>query len=322
MDPLKNVFMEMQKIASEGLRKYYPSCGICLGNFENFYVDYMGCEFGSFFDVASITKPIVGSNLILKLGILEDRISSVLNKPRFDSTSKSDIKVLDILRHKACFPSHFPLFSIVEHIGYPSVETRKIIMEEAWNLPLEKKSEYSDIGFIVLTYYLEKMSGVRVDILFKQNFSFNGLFYLTESDDKINIVPTYYTRRVHDENAYYMLSVSLHAGLFCNLEGLAEAMRYIIQSYRELFLKEGINEIKKGERFYLGFDSFIWNQKILFGHLGFTGCGFWIDFSRELYCAFLSNRVFPSVGRIPVPAPEGFMNIRKSIWHMLCDKSC
>lgn len=317
---LTSKFRSMLDVALQGLGKYYTACAICLGDSEKEWKDYLGCGHGAFFDVASLTKPLVGSNLILKLELLDDRIADFLPDPEFDSDRKAKIRVSDVLNHKGGFVAHYPLFQKVGDME-PSPQTRQIIMDEAWRIPLQNEHEvlYSDIGFISLTYYLEKRSGKTVDELLYENFGFTGLFFLKDVPENSEVVPTSYTRRVHDENAHYMLSVSLHAGLFCNLEGISSAIRYIMYNYADLFLEEGVDKVKNGERFSLGFDSFVHNEKVVFGHLGFTGCGFWIDFHRRTYAVFLSNRVFPSVGRYPVQAPEGFINIRRRIWHILCE---
>lgn len=320
MSDLENIFQKALDLSKEGLGKFYPACAVGIGDFYSSYEKYFECSDNSFFDVASITKPIVGSNLVLKLGLLNDKVAEFLPEPKFDYDWKMNIKVADILKHTAGFVAHFPLFELVENME-PSYQTRRIIMNEAWNLRLEEQNRvvYSDIGFIVLTYYIENKTKKRVDELFYSYMNFRDMFYLKDITDKSKIVPTSYTTRVHDENSYYMMGISLHAGLFSNVAGLAEAIRYIIRSFKEAFLEQGIKEIQEGERFFLGFDSFVYNGKILFGHLGFTGCGFWIDFENETYAIFLSNRVFPSTGRSPSQAPEGFMKIRKRIWQLLCE---
>lgn len=314
------MFQEALDISREGLGKFYPACAVGIGDFYGLYEKYFECADNSFFDVASITKPIVGSNLVLKLDLLNNEVAELLPEPKFDYDRKMKIKVADILKHSAGFVAHYPLFESVENME-PSYQTRSIIMNEAWNLQLGEGNTivYSDIGFIVLTYYIENKAKKRVDELFYSYMNFRDMFYLKDISDKSKVVPTSYTTRVHDENSYYMMGVSLHAGLFSNITGLAEAIRYIIQNFKEMFLEKGMNEIHGGERFFLGFDSFVHNGKILFGHLGFTGCGFWIDFQSETYAIFLSNRVFPSTGRNPSQAPEGFMKIRKRIWQLLCE---
>lgn len=317
---LKAKFLKALKIAAEGLGVYYPSCAVCFGDDDQLFSEYLGCENGSFFDVASLTKPLAGSNLVMVLDVLDERIADFLPEPTSDSERKREIKVSDILRHRAGFLAHYPLFEKFASTE-PSAYTRQSIMSDAWNLPLteERTTLYSDIGFISLTYYLEKRTNMTVDELFRSKFSFDGVSFLKDLSLSSRIVPTYYTRRVHDENAHYMLAVSLHAGLFCTPEGVASVIRFILENHRELFLKEGPKEVKAGNRFFLGFDSFVHQERLFFGHLGFTGCGFWIDFEHRTYAVFLSNRVFPSIGRSPSQAPEGFQSIRRRIWQILAE---
>lgn len=322
MKELRQKFESIKKVAQSGLGVFYNSCAVGIGDGTDFFVDYMNCDEKSFFDIASLTKPIAGSLICIKLGILDDKIADFLPEPSSDQRKKKKITVSDILKHKAGFKSHYPLFKKFENMK-PSEYTRELLMQEAWNLPLENeegKIIYSDIGFICLTYYIEKKFGEKINRIFRENFGFPEIHFFADLPENSKVIPTSYEKRVHDENSYYMMSLSLHAGLFCTPNGLSKAIKYIIDNFSDLFLKEGIKEIEKGERFFLGFDSFVCRGKILFGHLGFTGCGFWIDFQKKTYSIFLSNRVFPSTGKFPTPAPEGFMNIRKRVWQILCEE--
>ncbi len=315
-EKLKKIFHRISDIAKIGLQKLYPSCSICVGDKENFFVDYYNCGKESLFDIASLTKPIAGSSIILSLDILYQKIADVLPPPETDEDEKKKIEVIDILEHKGGFRAHLPLFEGET----PGKNTREKIMKKAWNAPLQNKPKektiYSDIGFICLTYFVENFTSKRVDELFNQIRSEIGMqntffFENIPENRKKDVIPTSDNFRVHDENSFFMNGVSLHAGLFSNVEDIAKFCIYIIQER-----KEDLKEVG-GKEYLLGFDIFRTNSKVLLGHLGFTGCGFWIDIKKETYAIFLTNRVYPSVGRYPSKAPEEFLKLRESVWKTL-----
>jgi CubicO group peptidase (beta-lactamase class C family) len=334
---LEKRFDRAKKLAELGQKelKLYPACALLMGDyFGNYYEEYIGCEKGSLFDIASLTKPIAGIAILFHTRTsLDEKIYDFLGEPKSDKDEKAKIKVKDILFHKAGFCAHIPLFEKVEekyrreNIGKRNIErknlefhAREIIFDEAWNLPLcykvGEKCVYSDIGFICLTRFFERKTQKNILELFsdvKLSLKANRIYFYNYApeNEKKYIVKTSHDLRVHDENSYYMNSLSLHAGLLSDAYELSKFCVYFIEN---IDFSEGEEIVKKGERFFLGFDSFILEDKILFGHLGFTGCGFWIEHKRKEFCIFLSNRVFPSYGRYPSQAPKEFLELRKKIW--------
>jgi CubicO group peptidase (beta-lactamase class C family) len=109
---------------------------------------------------------------------------------------------------------------------------------------------------------------------------------------------------VHDENAWSLGGVAGHAGVFGNARDLAsfgEALRT-----HRLLKRETLDEMTRLQaqdgavRRGIGFA--LWSpdpgaasnplSEQSFGHLGFTGTSLWIDPTRELVIACLTNRVY------------------------------
>ncbi|MDP6853433.1 MAG: serine hydrolase, partial [Candidatus Marinimicrobia bacterium] len=186
--------------------------------------------------------------------------------------------------------------------------------------------EYSDLGFILLSAIIEKVSNRSLDRL-TQSWIYNPLGmaytrYLPPQEVKTNIAPTevdtLYRHRlihgeVHDENTHLMGGVSGHAGLFSTAEDIAKyAQMWVdggVWKGRRLFKESQINEFTTVQHLpgnsdmALGWDTPSQSGKSIagdyftpgsFGHLGFTGTSVWIDPNQEIIIVLLTNRVHPS----------------------------
>lgn len=124
-------------------------------------------------------------------------------------------------------------------------------------------------------------------------------------------VPDSRAGEVDDDNAYAMGGVAPHAGLFGTARGVAGFGSRILEEadgagrlapaavWAEVLRRDGT----AGSTRALGFDTMSpegsaagarLNREATVGHLGFTGTSLWIDRSRRLSIALLSNRVHPS----------------------------
>ncbi len=116
---------------------------------------------------------------------------------------------------------------------------------------------------------------------------------------------------VDDDNAFAMGGVAGHAGLFSTVDDVArfgEAIRRIhagerIGSIRPCTVRTFLTRDAEtvGSTRALGFDTpspggasaagTLMDRRRTFGHLGFTGCSLWLDLSRSLTVALLTNRI-------------------------------
>ena len=127
-----------------------------------------------------------------------------------------------LLTHTSGLPAHLPL--------YRQVKGKQEIVKKVLHLPLEyetgRKSEYSDLGIILLGDIIGKLTGSTLDTLsFERIFQPLGMsqtFFNPPANIRSKIAPTErdpWRRRllqgeVHDENTFAMGGVAGHAGLF------------------------------------------------------------------------------------------------------------
>ncbi len=202
-----------------------------------------------FFDLASLTKPLVGALLAARM---VDRGWLRWNTPVREILSdfpervgeQGTVQVAHLLSHTAGFEAHHPFYEALRKHGSLPEFSRKQRMQ--WmreelrrHPPLARAGEralYSDLSFLWLTYALETLSGERVDQSARPLFELVGAdglhFRLTEALElkRVALEEDRYTAtekcpwrgvvlqgQVHDDNCWSMGGVSAHAGLFGRL---------------------------------------------------------------------------------------------------------
>ena len=291
------------------------------------------------YDVASITKAAVTSVLAMQ-AVATGRVGLEApvwrHLPEFAAEdAKAAVTVRQLLAHAAGLPAHRPFYLTVPD----GPERRLRIMQAAAREPLAgppgARSHYTDLGFILLGWLLERAGGARLDALARQQI-FAPLRLRTclfapvgEAADEpgprpIDVGPVAATERcpyrqrvvvgeVHDMNAFAMDGVAGHAGLFSTAADLAVIAQALVAAWRgdagaTLVERDVIREFWRpagvpGSTWRLGWDGPAdaksqAGQRLsreAVGHLGFTGCSLWIDPARDLIIILLSNRVHPVV---------------------------
>jgi CubicO group peptidase (beta-lactamase class C family) len=194
-------------------------------------------------------------------------------------------------------------------------------------LSLKKEYKYSDFTFIILGNYLEKATGVSLDVLATEQFfkpigANNTLYNPLQKMDKNRIAPTevdsyfrYQTIQgyVHDMAAALEGGVAGHAGVFSNAMDVAKIMQLYLQKgnygNQQFFSEKTFDDFNscyfcsEGNRRGLGFDKPQLTgdsptcgcvSSSSFGHTGFTGTMAWADPVTEIVYVFLSNRTYPT----------------------------
>ena len=234
--------------------------------------------------------------------------------PENNSLAEADadkITFRNLLAHNSGLPAWLPLWKL---------DTREKRRETALRCnfcyPPVTRVVYSDIGLILIGFALEKLAGQALDATVRERVTaplgLNSIGYGPIPCE--NVVPTeqyaHQNRRmcgeVHDENAWSLGGVAGHAGVF----GTAHEVASFGEMYRRggspLFKGETVEEMKRLQsqdgavRRGIGFA--LWSpdpeaasnplSEKSFGHLGFTGTSLWIDPTRELVVACLTNRVY------------------------------
>lgn len=297
------------------------------------------------YDLASLTKPLATATSILLLIqtsklALNSQAQSIL--PELAGSPIGLATVRQLLSHCAGLPGWRPIYERLEARGAEpkgagSFAVRQAVVELLRDEPLvyepESRSIYSDLGFMLLGFIVERVGGLPLDRWFCANVAgplgaapllFRPLARPFAADvdrttvDRIVIAPTERVGtgehplcgEVHDDNAFAMGGVAGHAGLF----GTAEAVLAISGAWlravqgRSSLLDQALARTfterwKKipQSSWALGWDtptvpssSGTLFSPSSFGHLGYTGTSVWIDPERSVEVVLLSNRVHPS----------------------------
>lgn len=198
---------------------------------------------------------------------------------------------------------------------------RKMALTTDFFYPLGTRSVYSDIGLILLGMSIEALAGKALDEAVQerviQPLGLTETRYLPiagQPYDCANIAPTEWCKwrqrrvvgEVHDENAARLGGVAGHAGLFSTAPELATFGQSFLRDGKKLLKPATIAEMTRlqmadgNTRRGLGFA--LWSpdpeasgnpfDQSAFGHTGFTGTSLWMDPSRQLVVALLTNRVY------------------------------
>lgn len=276
---------------------------------------------GSFFDLASLTKSLATTilfQILWQRGFIspEDRVSKYCDG--FKNGLKNQIKIENLLLHDSGLPAHRHFYKILEDKSNEKREKLRLgfIEKEELEFKPGSKTLYSDLGFMVLKYILEKISNESMaDFLKREVYDkiSSNLFFPVKSDNKKYCSTSFsdfrkrrLTGEVNDENAYAVGGVDGHAGLFGTCDGISKVIKEINISYTnddsKILKGEFTKKIlyKRKEKRLLGFDipsgenssagRFFSDHTA--GHLGYTGTSFWMDIKKNISIILLTNRVY------------------------------
>jgi CubicO group peptidase (beta-lactamase class C family) len=281
------------------------------------------------FDLASLTKPLATTLAAMSL-VQHDQIGlqtpldNVLTE--FQDTDKAKVKLKHLLYHSSGLPDYRPYFRELEAIAQNSRKTalRKLLVQESLIHPIGKKVVYSDLGFMILAWVVERVSGWQldqfVDARIYQPMGLKNLFFVPANAPSIKRTfaatencpwrNKVLAGQVHDENAYVVGGIEGHAGLFGTADNIHRLLVDLLLTYHgqpasALFKKNLLRQFFErlpGTDKALGFDTPNLNDASCghafspnsVGHLGFTGTSFWMDLERSVIVILLTNRVHPS----------------------------
>lgn len=282
------------------------------------------------YDLASLTKVIATTSASMMLherGILklDARVGDIL--PGFvvgmePGSGKEKVSLRMLLAHSSGLPGYARLFE--DH------RTPEAMLRASLRLPLtahpDTRTEYSDIGFILLGKVIEVLSGDYLARFCHRNLfaplSLHSLRFCPAPTWKISIPPTEIDNsfrhrtiqgEVQDENCAALGGVGGHAGLFGNTTDVLRFAQLFLrrgrrqEDARPLFRDETIHLFTtrqtepEGTTRTLGWDTPSQPQSSSgthfgprsFGHLGYAGTSLWIDPDRDLAVVLLTNRTWP-----------------------------
>jgi CubicO group peptidase (beta-lactamase class C family) len=295
------------------------------------------------YDLASLTKPLATATALLMLAqrgrlTLESQIGDWLQP--LSGASIGATRIENLLSHSSGLPGWRPFYERLcadglLHDGRVDREEIKAavvayIRDEPLLYPTGSRSLYSDLGFMLLGFIVERIAGRSLGAFCEEelfgpvgakllayrpqgadtpasSFSEASSIAATEEDPWRGRV---LCGEVHDENAYALGGIAGHAGLF----GTAGAVLAMSAAWLAAYWSEesildgplvrrfvGRQQHIPHSSWALGWDTpsapssaGAYFSDCSFGHLGYTGTSLWIDPARRLEVVLLSNRVHPT----------------------------
>ncbi len=290
------------------------------------------------YDLASLTKPLATATSLLLL-MQDGRLS--LDEPIVSWFGELQPRPLGLatVRHLLAHCSGLPPWRayyerIAERdrrergfLGSPTAKeaVSAYLRDEELLAPVATKTAYSDLGFILLGFLIERLAGCSLASFVEERIvaplHARPLGFRPDTWPGFDPQAVAATEEdawrgrvlrgiVHDENAHALGGVAGHAGLF----GTADAVLALSGAWlaavrgqpsmldaalaREFVRRQ---DLLVGSSWALGWDtpsapssSGTRLSPKSFGHLGYTGTSLWVDPEQELEVVLLSNRVHPT----------------------------
>ena len=287
----------------------------------------------TFFDLASLTKPIVVGTLCMQLAESGELSLNTPAEKYLPEFKQANITLTHLLTHTSGLPAWLPT--------YLRAPSREKVIPYLAEVPLVsqpgKKAVYSCLGYIVLGKLLERVTGQSLDKLAQRHIftplSMESTLFnppqtwhkhcaATEDSNSFERRMVNYERydwregviigQVHDENAHFLGGVSGNAGLFSTSTDLGRFCRTLMNNGGDLLRPESLRIMQQvasaeGERRCIGWA--VTDDGCLY-HTGFTGTSIRICLKRKLAAILLTNRVHPDADR------RGIIEFRK-MFHSL-----
>jgi uncharacterized protein YbbC (DUF1343 family) len=275
------------------------------------------------FDLASLTKPIATSTAV---ALLVDRGQLSFETPLVDvwpaaGADEPGVRLSHCLLHTT---GYVPDTALSEYLDGPDLAKQRLAETRPVE-PLGERFRYSDVGFQILGYVVEEVSGQSLDAFCTENvFEPLGLDTLRYLPDPAAgpIAPTepdgeggYFHGVVHDPRARAIGGVAGHAGLFGTAPDVVRFGKWVANQGRtddgEALLSGGAWEAWTRPREVPHpsgptWRAFGWDVQSPYssnrgsklsaraiGHGGFTGTALWIDPESGLVVTCLSSRLYP-----------------------------
>lgn len=285
------------------------------------------------FDLASLTKPLSTTLALMKLvdagriGLDQPLSEIITTSPLLD---KKELTPRLLLCHSGGFADWKPFYLdlVKQRLDERKRILREWLVEEPLSYEQGRGSVYSDLGYIILEWLIEEVTGISMALYLERTFyhpcslertflgpessfkSFEkGMFAATEDCPWRKKV---IQGEVHDENAFSLGGYSGHAGLFGAVEEVYRIINLLREHYQgrrdDYFQPETIREfftrqkVPEGSTWALGWDtpspqnssSGKYFSPNSVGHLGFTGTSVWMDLDKDVLVILLTNRIHPT----------------------------
>ena len=221
----------------------------------SYHASAQGVNRGTFFDLASLTKPLCTSLCILKLiqhGNIqwEKPIVDCFKRVKIGSDIKN-IKIEHLLTHSSGLKAYRPYFRLFRSAFAEEDKARllKYIHNEKIVYRPGTQNIYSDLGYILLGEIIEQRSNQSLDLFFREQITSklnleSKLFFIGRDQGGICRPDEDYAAtekcpwrgriiqgEVHDENCWVMGGIAGHAGLFGNIEGVLQLCELMLDQW-------------------------------------------------------------------------------------------
>ena len=313
-----------------------------------------------FFDLASLTKVIVTSSLIVdyclshSVDLIDFRSKKLASFFPHMKAPLSELTIAHLWDHRSGLKPHFELnthknrkcSSLNRHEMWESI-FKRIHDDGIQSLP-NQETTYSDLNFWILGALLETLS--KKDL--SQLWEAFKLKYNLPKDDLIfgpllrNIIvcPTekrHQEGEVNDDNALFMQQVAPHAGLFGTASGVWNWLLLMKNWQSSELIGPKVKSYftpQHTHRFWCGWDRPTGqdtqagkgaSSDTVLGHLGYTGTALWWDPALDLGAVLLTNRIYPSHQEASMEEIRHlrvkffsllWQNNRRELWKALADQ--
>lgn len=282
-------------------------------------------DLDTIYDLASVSKvvsTVTSIMILLEMGKLRlyDSVSSYLPRFRF-----KNITIWDLVTHTSGLKP--------DVVNAKGLRSRKELEDQIYNsdlvYPTNTKIVYSDIGFMLLGFIIEAVSGMPLD-----EFAKKHIFEPLEMHDTCynptdleRVAPTelredelyngYLRGKVHDEKGFILDGVAGHAGVFSTVKDLRNFIKMILNdgefNGKHILSKASVDllytpqvENKKGISLNNEIRTIGWimggdypscgdlASKNTIHHTGYTGTSIFIDRDNKIGFSLLTNRVHPT----------------------------
>jgi serine-type D-Ala-D-Ala carboxypeptidase len=296
----------------------------------------------AYYDLASLTKIIFTTQAMLwsfnnNLWNANTKVIDILGWFPYEDTT-----LIQLLNHSSGFTWWMPFHKEITLSDSTDKkwETIARIIREMPRENLNKPSVYSDVGFLILAFVLEKIYQKNINEVWLEikNLFYPDSTFEMHKDNQLKFDRKYYAPtekciwrhsilqgEVHDENTWALGGVSAHAGLFGSIDDvgwfglfirsqLLGVSRTLVKQKNAQFFARRSRPAGGGD-WAIGYmmpspglsTSGEYFSSNSIGHTGFTGSSFWYDPEQDLSVTILSNRL--AFGR----DNDGFKKLRPQI---------
>lgn len=272
--------------------------------YQGIGLDHIALTSGLEYDLASLTKVIGTTTRILQL-LSQKKLALKDEIGRFiPNLSYPELTVEQLLLHDSGLPAD------IKSAGYSKVELIDKIKQSSLIYQPGTKTVYSDLGFILLGWLIQKIDGDLAQSLQENVFKPLKMkktgFNLKVNNPKLFVPTENVPARggalrgtVHDEKAHLLGGISGHAGLFSTLADLNNFVSMYL--HQEVFAGHEVlnsNCFSLLKSYYKNGRTLGWQRWVPTGlkiwHTGFTGTSIAIDMDQQTGFVCLTNRIYPT----------------------------